>query len=100
MCIRDRYKTPESGRRLATVVLAAGTVGRPIVAPPGTPPDRGTILRDAFSKTMNDPGYQADAKKGKLELDPTSGEELEALAKEVIDQPPEIVERMKKLLGK
>ena len=32
-------------------------------------------------------------------MDPANGEELEQLAKEVIDQPPEVVERMKKLLG-
>jgi hypothetical protein len=29
-----------------------------------------------------------------------SGEELHALAKEVIAQPPDVVERLKKLLGK
>ena len=28
--LMDRYKTPESGRRLATVILANGTLGRPI----------------------------------------------------------------------
>jgi hypothetical protein len=31
-------------------------------------------------------------------LDPVSGEDLEALGKRLI-QPPEVVERMKKLLG-
>jgi len=30
---------------------------------------------------------------------PVSGEKLEALAKEVIHQSPDIVERMKKVLG-
>ena len=33
------------------------------------------------------------------ELDPVSGEELESLAKEIVAQPPDVVERMKKLLG-
>ncbi len=97
--LMDKYKTPESGRRLATVILAAGDVGRPYVAPPGVPADRVKILRDAFMKTMNDPEFKADAEKRMLELDPVSGEELEALAKEVIAQPPDIVERMKKVLG-
>jgi DNA-binding Lrp family transcriptional regulator len=35
-----------------------------------------------------------------VEIEPTRGEELEALAKEVMTQPPEVIERMKKLLGK
>jgi len=51
-------------------------------------------------KTVKDPEFLAEAKKKKLEIDPISGEELEALAKEVIAQPPEVVERMRKLLGK
>ena len=98
--LMNQYKTPEASRRLATVVLAAGDVGRPYVAPPGLPADRLKILREAFVKTMNDAEFLADAEKKKLELDPADGEELEALAKEVIAQPPDIVERMKKLLGK
>ena len=97
--LMNRYKTPEAGRRLATVILAAGDVGRPYVTPPGVPADRIKILRDAFTKTMNDPEFKAETEKRQLELDPTSGEELEALAKEVIAQPPEIIERMKKVLG-
>jgi tripartite-type tricarboxylate transporter receptor subunit TctC len=97
--LMDKYKTPESGRRLATVILAAGDVGRPYVTPPGVPADRVKILRDAFTKTMNDPGFKAEAEKRMLELDPVSGEELETLANEVIAQPPEIIERMKKVLG-
>jgi hypothetical protein len=32
--LMNQYKTPESGRRVATVVLAAGDIGRPFVAPP------------------------------------------------------------------
>jgi uncharacterized protein (DUF305 family) len=42
----------------------------------------------------------ADVKKKKLELDPTSGEELETLAKEVITSDRETIDRMKNLLGK
>jgi hypothetical protein len=32
-------------------------------------------------------------------VDAIGGEEMAALAKEVISQPPEVIERMKKLLG-
>lgn len=95
----DKDKTPEAGRRLATIVLAGGDIGRPIVAPPGLPVERLTILREAFTKSVRDPQFLEEAKKRGLEMDPANGEELEQLAKEVIDQPPEVVERMKKLLG-
>jgi len=33
------------------------------------------------------------------ELDPMSGEEMQRLAKEVMSQPPAVLERMKKVLG-
>jgi tripartite-type tricarboxylate transporter receptor subunit TctC len=96
--LMDRYKTPESGRRLATVLLASGALGRPILTSPGTPPDRVKILRDAYEKMLKDPGFLDDIKKKKFELDSTSGEELEAVVKEVMTQPPETIERLKKLL--
>jgi hypothetical protein len=32
-------------------------------------------------------------------LDPVSGEDLQTLANEIVAQPPEVIERMKKLLG-
>jgi tripartite-type tricarboxylate transporter receptor subunit TctC len=96
----DEYKTPESSRRLAKLVLASGDLGRPIMGPPGVPADRVKILRQAFMKALTDPELLAIAEKQNLEIEPTNGEELEALAKEVMTQPAEVVERMKKLLGK
>ena len=97
--LMDRYKTPENGRRLATVILANGTLGRPIFTSPGTPPDRVKVLREAFEKMLKDPAFLDDIKKKKFELDPISGAELDAIVKEVMTQPPEIIERLKKLLG-
>jgi hypothetical protein len=58
------------------------------------------LLREAFSKTLGDVDVVADVKKKTLEIDPTSGEELETLAKEVITSDRETIDRMKNLLGK
>jgi tripartite-type tricarboxylate transporter receptor subunit TctC len=97
--LMDKYKTSDSGRRLAKLILAAGDFGRPIVAPPGVPGDRVKILREAFNKSVNDPALLAEAEKRRLEMDPTTAEEMEALAKEVMAAPPDVVQRMQKLLG-
>ena len=97
--LMDKYKTNDAGRRLAKVVLAAGDFGRPIVAPPALPAERLKILRDAFDKIHKDPAYLADAEKRKLEIDADSGAELETAAKEVLLATPDVIERMKKLLG-
>jgi tripartite-type tricarboxylate transporter receptor subunit TctC len=97
--LMTEHKTPESGRRLVPLVMAGSDFGRPIVAPPGVPTDKIKILRDAFIKTMNDPELLAEAKRKNFDIAPTPGEELEALAKEVIAQPPEIIERLKTLMS-
>jgi len=97
--LMNEHKTPESGRRLVPLVMAGSDFGRPIIAPPGVPPDRVKILRDAFNKTMADPELLAEAKRKNFDIGPTPGEELEALAKEVVAQPPEIVERLKSLMS-
>ena len=95
----EQYKVPANSRRVSQILLAAGDFGRPIIVTPGTPPERVKILRDAFQKTMSDPEVQAEAKKGRMEIDTTSGEELEALVKEIFDSPPEVIERAKKMLA-
>ena len=97
--LMDRYKTPEAGRRLATLILAPGEFGRPMVAPPGVPAERVKILREALNKTLRDPELLAETKKRGWPVGPVAGEELQSLAKEVIAQPPEVVQRLKKLLG-
>jgi tripartite-type tricarboxylate transporter receptor subunit TctC len=95
----DQYKVPESKRRLARVLLAAGDFGRPMMATPGTPADRVKILRDAYVKTLSDPDVIQEAKKSRMDIDPASGEELEALVKDIFDSPPDVVERVKKILA-
>jgi tripartite-type tricarboxylate transporter receptor subunit TctC len=98
--LMDEFKTEEVGRRLAKVILASGEFGRPYLLPPALPTEWLKILREAFMKLMADPAFLADVKKRGLEVEPSTGEELEKLAKEVMTQPPEVIERMKKLLGK
>jgi tripartite-type tricarboxylate transporter receptor subunit TctC len=96
--LMEEFKTPESERRLLPLVFASSDFGRPIVAPPGMAPDKVKTLRDAFLKTMRDPELLAEAKRKNLDITPSSGEELEALARQVMAQPPEIVARVKILM--
>ena len=98
--LMDKYKTNDGGRRLTKLILAGGEFGRPYVLPPNTPADKVKILREAFAKALKDEAMLADAKANKLDIEPSTAEELDKLAKEVISQPPEIVANMKKLLAK
>jgi tripartite-type tricarboxylate transporter receptor subunit TctC len=98
--LMEEFQTEEIGRRLATVVLASGELGRPYLLPPGMAADRLRLLRESFKKLMVDPAFLADVKKRNLEVDPSTGEELEQLAKQVMNQPAAVVERVKKLMAK
>jgi hypothetical protein len=57
------------------------------------PPDRVAALRKAFLDTLRDPELLADGRKLGLDLDPISGEELQAIAAKIYATPPDVVER-------
>jgi hypothetical protein len=96
----QEYKSPEMTRRVAMLALASGEFGRPIIATPGIPPDRIKVLRDAFAKTLKDSDLLAEAQKRRLEIDPTAGQDLEALASEVLSANQDVIDRLDKLLSK
>ncbi|MGH7808965.1 MAG: hypothetical protein ACREP5_01685, partial [Candidatus Binatia bacterium] len=98
--LMDQYKTPDTGKRLARVVLTAATLGRPIVAPPGLPADRVAVLRQAYAATLKDPEILAEVQKRRWEMAPLTGEELADMAKDVMNQPQNVIERMKWVLGR
>lgn len=97
--IFEKENTSEESRRVADVILRGGDFGRPWVAPPGTPKERVQILRDAYRKAMADPALLSEAKKSKMEVEPVTGEDLQKLASKMLDQPPVVIERVKKVLG-
>ena len=97
--IMERRKAPDVTRRLASVLMSPDLIGRPLIAPPGIPADRVTTLRDALVKALNDPEFVAEAQKRGWEVEPVSGQELESIAKKVVVQPSDVIERMKKILA-
>jgi tripartite-type tricarboxylate transporter receptor subunit TctC len=97
--IFEKEKVPENSRRVAQVILAAESFGRPIISGPGLPADRVTTLRRAFDQAMKDPDLLAETQKQKMDVDPESGENLEKLAQQILQQPAEVLARVKKILS-
>src|SRR5262245_33253351 len=98
--LMDRFRPPEAKRRVALVLLGADNFGNfPTVATAGVASDRVRILREAYAKAQREPELLEEAKKRQWEVDYISPEELEASAREVIDQPADIIQRVKVLLG-
>jgi hypothetical protein len=86
------YITNPKDRQMLRVVFGTQEMGRPFVGPPEMPKARLAALRKAFMDTMKDPGFLADAKKRRLEIDPISGEEIEALVKDLYSTPKELAQ--------
>jgi hypothetical protein len=62
------------------------------------PADRVEALRRAFDATMTDESFTADAAKIGFEVDPLSGEQVQALVAALANTPPEVVERVRAAL--
>lgn len=85
-------------RQALELILAGQAMGRPFAVPPGVPADRVTALRRAFDATMADPAFRADAEKQKLELQPVSGEEIQALVDRMFAASPEVIETARRAI--
>jgi len=95
--LMEEFKTPPTKRRVAEAMLQGGEWARPLMAPPATPADRVALLRNAYEKAAKDPELVAEAKKLRIEVTPVRGEKLQAMAKEVMTQPPDVTAQIKKL---
>lgn len=99
--LMDQYKIADNKRRLVNSYLGIWGFGsRPIVSTPGVPAERLKILRDAFMRMFKDPEVLDEMKKRNWDAEPVGGAELEALAKEVVDQPPDVTAALKRILSK
>lgn len=96
--VLDSAKTEEDKAALR-LVFSSQEVGRPWVAPDGVPANVVAILRKAFDETMADAEFKADAEKRKLDLDPTTGVELQEVVNNIFKTPPAVVERVKPFLA-
>ena len=95
--LMEEFKTPATKRRVAEAMLLGGEWARPLMASPGTPADRVAALRAAYEKVVKDPELLGEAKKMRIDVVPVSGEKLQGMAKEVMNQPSEVIAQIKKL---
>jgi tripartite-type tricarboxylate transporter receptor subunit TctC len=98
--IFDKLNTPEESRQVADVILRGGDFGRPWVMSPETPAEVVKTMRTAYAKAMADSTLLDEAKQTKLDVEYVPGEDLQKLAEKMMSQPPGVVKRVQKLLGK
>lgn len=92
-------KTPEQ-RQVLVIYSSSVELGRPIIAPPETPPARVALLRKSFESTLADPSFLEESRKLGLEVSLVRGEELKSLVEELMATPPDILKRVDDLTRK
>lgn len=89
--------TPE-GKAVLRLIASTAEVGRSIFATPGAPKERLDALRSAFVAMLKDPDFLASAKKRRVTIDPTPGEEIEAIIRDSMATPKAIVDKTQALI--
>jgi tripartite-type tricarboxylate transporter receptor subunit TctC len=86
----DVTDNPQRTRAILSAWETLHEVGRPLAAPPGTPPERLEFLREAFRQAMHDPELLAIAERTNRPLDYLSAEEMNRIIQEATDMAPDI----------
>jgi tripartite-type tricarboxylate transporter receptor subunit TctC len=89
------FAKSDEQRQIVSLLATTESIGRPVMAPPGTPADRVAMLRKALMDSVKDPRFLADAKKARLEVQPISGKEMQDMLVNLVKTKPAVVEKYK-----
>jgi tripartite-type tricarboxylate transporter receptor subunit TctC len=92
-------KTEEARQLIQIGVHDVSAASRPFMLSPGTPKDRVQLLRKAFTATMTDPSFLADAERASLDIAPLTGEELEKTVHGLLKTSPAMLAKLKQILA-
>ena len=77
----------------------AGLLGRGLALPPGVNQGMVKMLRAAYDKMNADPEFAAELKKRKLRLIPSTGEQIQKVVNDSVDNAsPAVVKHARKLI--
>ncbi len=88
------YVKDAESRAILEVILAKQVVGRGFIAPPDVPAGIVGTYRKVLTQIVKDKAFLAEAKRRKLTVSPTSGEEIEKFVKRIYATPQSTLDRM------
>jgi tripartite-type tricarboxylate transporter receptor subunit TctC len=80
-------------------VSSDSAMGFPVTAPPGIPADRLAALQKAFMDTVKDPEFLKIAAERKLEIEPSTGDDVKKVVADLISTPKDTIAKIKKGLA-
>ena len=88
--VNEDLTKDKMGKAVMAMFSSADLVGRPFVAPPGTPAATLNILRDGFAKACKDPGLIGEATKLLMQVKYVPAEEVLKVIKGVYSEPEDV----------
>lgn len=85
------FATTDRQRQILRLVFSRQAMARPFAAPPGIPAERKAALRKAFADTMADSAFLDEAKQRGIEVNPVSGDDIDALIGDLYRSAPDVV---------
>ena len=89
----------DDAKAVVALIESQGEIGRLTAGPPGIPPARLEVLRQAYKAAMEDKELQERAAKGGRPVEPLYGEDVAKLVKAALVQSPKTVATLKKALS-
>jgi tripartite-type tricarboxylate transporter receptor subunit TctC len=89
----------DDAKAVVALIASQGEIGRLTAGPPGIPPARLEVLRQAYKAAMEDKELQDKAAKGGRPVEPLYGADVEKLVKAALVQPEKTVATLKKALS-
>lgn len=95
----DEDLTPDKkGKAIMAMRSTGDQIGRPFLAPPKTPADVMTILREAFARATKDSEMQEEARKINLDIEYVSSDECLKELNSLFNQPEDIIREFGKYI--
>ncbi len=92
------FAKSEEGKKLLQIASELYGKQRLYSLPPQVPEARVRTLQNAFTSTLKDPQFLAEAEKAKLEIDPIDGPAVEKMVAGLYEIDPPIIKRVKQIL--
>jgi hypothetical protein len=88
----------ETDAKAADLIVTQQAFGRPYLAPPGVPPERVKMLREALMATLHDAAFRAEARDNRIEIEPLPGDKVQTMVEKLYAMPPKAVARARELI--
>jgi tripartite-type tricarboxylate transporter receptor subunit TctC len=89
----------DEDRAILRLLSASATIGRPLFTTPDVPADRVQALRNAFNAVMKDPAFLEQAQKQQFDINPISGEELQAIVQAMVGSTPRVISGLRRIIA-